>query len=320
MYACLVYYRKRDEAMKSIVNFIKGILIGIAVVIPGLSGSIFAVVVGLYERLIYAVSHFRQNVKKNLIFLLPIALGGIIGILLSAKLILWVCEEYTQEAYFFFIGLVIGSFPLMIRKMTGIAFRPRYLLITAAAFIVMTGLSYLSSAQADSGYIAIREISGIIPFLTVLLAGAFSCSLMSVPGVSGSVLLMVIGQYGTVYYAVGQCTDWLKYMVQGDFSAAQEASAGIFVALLFAAGAAVGFVLISKLLSKLLERAEALTYYGVTGMVCGAIVTLFWQGVLSDASFTGAFHGNFSAEILFMLLFDILLVGAGIFCTNYLDK
>ena len=71
--------------MSHIVNFIKGIIVGIAVVIPGLSGSMFAVIVGLYEKMINAVSTLRKGFKKNVLFLLPIVLGGVIGILLSAK-------------------------------------------------------------------------------------------------------------------------------------------------------------------------------------------------------------------------------------------
>ena len=70
------------------LNFVKGAIIGIALVIPGLSGSIFAVVVGLYDRLLNAVNHFRDDPKKNMRFLTPIGLGAVIGILLSTKAVL----------------------------------------------------------------------------------------------------------------------------------------------------------------------------------------------------------------------------------------
>lgn len=72
----------------------KGFLIGIALVIPGLSGSMFAVVVGLYERMVEAISSFRKQPLKNIKFLLPIMLGAVIGILASTKLVLWLCEQF----------------------------------------------------------------------------------------------------------------------------------------------------------------------------------------------------------------------------------
>ena len=137
--------------MTQIINFVKGIFIGIAVVIPGLSGSIFAVVVGLYEKMIHAVSDFRKNIKKNILFLLPIVLGAVVGILLSTKLILMICETYTQQAYFFFIGLVLGSIPLVLRKLKSKKFHPAYLLITLFSMGLILLMGFFSNGNAGEG-------------------------------------------------------------------------------------------------------------------------------------------------------------------------
>ncbi len=190
--------------MSHIVNFIKGIIVGIAVVIPGLSGSMFAVIVGLYEKMINAVSTLRKGFKKNVLFLLPIVLGGVIGILLSAKLIVDLCEEFPQQAYFFFIGLVLGSIPLVLRKVKQINFKPVYLLITLFSFIFIMIMGYLSSGEtSESISETTHYLTSFSDVIAVFIAGFFSCALMSVPGVSGSVTLMVLGQYNKVYGAVG---------------------------------------------------------------------------------------------------------------------
>ena len=247
--------------MTQIINFVKGIFIGIAVVIPGLSGSIFAVVVGLYEKMIHAVSDFRKNIKKNILFLLPIVLGAVVGILLSTKLILMLCETYTQQAYFFFIGLVLGSIPLVLRKLKGKKFHPAYLLITLFSMGLILLMGFFSNADAGEGAVnTAYYLTGLKDTVLILFSGFLSCALMSIPGVSGSVTLMVLGQYNKVYGAVSECTDMLKYLISGEFDRAWESSRSIWLVLAFAIGGIAGFILISKLIAKLLAKFEAQTY------------------------------------------------------------
>ena len=306
--------------MTQIINFVKGIFIGIAVVIPGLSGSIFAVVVGLYEKMIHAVSDFRKNIKKNILFLLPIVLGAVVGILLSTKLILMLCETYTQQAYFFFIGLVLGSIPLVLRKLKGKKFHPAYLLITLFSMGLILLMGFFSNADAGEGAVnTAYYLTGLKDTVLILFSGFLSCALMSIPGVSGSVTLMVLGQYNKVYGAVSECTDMLKYLISGEFDRAWESSRSIWLVLAFAIGGIAGFILISKLIAKLLAKFEAQTYYGVGGMILGAIIILFVQGVMTDQKFTSAFQGSMTAGILGMLVLDLVLIAVGVVCTLLLD-
>ena len=306
--------------MTQIINFVKGIFIGIAVVIPGLSGSIFAVVVGLYEKMIHAVSDFRKNIKKNILFLLPIVLGAVVGILLSTKLILMLCETYTQQAYFFFIGLVLGSIPLVLRKLKGKKFHPAYLLITLFSMGLILLMGFFSNVDAGEGAVnTAYYLTGLKDTVLILFSGFLSCALMSIPGVSGSVTLMVLGQYNKVYGAVSECTDMLKYLISGEFDRAWESSRSIWLVLAFAIGGIAGFILISKLIAKLLAKFEAQTYYGVGGMILGAIIILFVQGVMTDQKFTSAFQGSMTAGILGMLVLDLVLIAVGVVCTLFLD-
>ena len=306
--------------MTQIINFVKGIFIGIAVVIPGLSGSIFAVVVGLYEKMTHAVSDFRKNIKKNILFLLPIVLGAVVGILLSTKLILMLCETYTQQAYFFFIGLVLGSIPLVLRKLKGKKFHPAYLLITLFSMGLILLMGFFSNADAGEGAVnTAYYLTGLKDTVLILFSGFLSCALMSIPGVSGSVTLMVLGRYNKVYGAVSECTDMLKYLISGEFDRAWESSRSIWLVLAFAIGGIAGFILISKLIAKLLAKFEAQTYYGVGGMILGAIIILFVQGVMTDQKFTSAFQGSMTAGILGMLVLDLVLIAVGVVCTLFLD-
>lgn len=254
--------------MKQLVHFFKGVLIGIAAVIPGLSGSIFAVVVGLYDKMVEAVSTLfhRGQFRKNIWFLFPIVSGTIVGVLLSTKAVLWVCENYTGPAYAFFIGMVLGSLPLIFRKTSEISFRPWLLALPLVTCFVLVGTTlWLGAPEDTASMVSITAIASWQDALMVVFAGMFSCALMAIPGVSGSVMLMVIHQYGTVYNAVAHLTD---------------STAAWPIVGLFAVGAVLGFIGIAKLLHWLLNRASGLTYYGVAGLIAGAVFALFYQGIL----------------------------------------
>lgn len=305
--------------MRKIIDFIKGILIGIAVVIPGLSGSIFAVVVGLYEPILHSVNNVRKEFKKSFMFLLPIVLGVGIGVLISTRLVLWVTQNFIQQSYFFFIGLVLGSVPLILRKVKGIKFKPQYLLISVASFAAIVAISFLlagTNEEAAKEAVTIAKITGISDFLILAFAGIFACASMSIPGVSGSVMLMVIGQYGNVYSAVANCADCLKALITGNMEEAKSAAASILVVVPFLIGAVIGFLVIAKVLVFLLKKAESLTYYAVGGLVAGAVVTLFTEAV-KDQSFSFSIGAG---KFILILVIDAVLVVAGILCTKYLDK
>jgi len=296
----------------SIINAIKSFFIGIALVIPGLSGSIFAVVVGLYEDIINAISDFSKDIKGNITFLIPVAIGCVIGILASTKAVLWLCENYQLQSYMFFIGLVLGSVPLIWRRMTKIKFNPAYLMLSVISFAAIL-LTSGGGSGAEKSYIAIHALSGPADFLTLIFAGVFSVSLMMIPGISGSVMLMVIGQYGTVYNAVGSALDFLMYVIKGDFAMASECFMSVALIIPFSLGALVGIVIIAKILSFLLKKWESLVYYCVLGLISGAIVVLALEGGIVEIA------GNLSANII-KILISIVFIVIGYLCTVFLDN
>lgn len=254
------------NTMKIIFDFFKGILFGIAVVIPGLSGSAILVVLGIYDDVINAVANIRRKFADNFLFLLPIALGGCIGIISSTRLVLMLCIRFRIPAYLFFIVLVLTAFPDVIKKMKMRSFNVRMLLLVFAGliFVIATGFfaEWLQAAHADEirEYVAVENVKSVYDGIVILFSGMLSCGLMAVPGVSGSVILMMIGQYGTIYNAV--------------------ATLNIPIIGLFALGAGAGIMCASKLLSRILAKFEYEMYYVVMGILAGCIITLFVSGVL----------------------------------------
>jgi putative membrane protein len=264
---------------ESLINLVKGIFIGIAMVIPGLTGSMFAVASGLYERMICAVMNIREDLEGSLAFLAPLALGVIVGILLSANTVMRVMVRFPSQSYCVFLGLALGSLPVAAKKARAIKFRPFYLGITALAFL---GLMLLAKtfAAANPEFIAIRSVTSPKDALILGYAGLTACSLMVLPGVSGGVILTAINQYGTLYNAVGSCSRIIPALVGGDTAGVDQALQGFAVLIPFGLGAVLGFVIIAKAIMYLLNKHKALTYYGIGGFMLGAAATLALQCIM----------------------------------------
>ena len=264
------------------LNGVKGILIGIALIIPGLSSSIFAVVVGLYDKIIHALNNFKEREARQ--FLIPVGIGALVGILLSAKVVLWICQNFTYQAYSFFIGLVLGSVPLVLHKTRQIDFKMRNVGLSVIACLLLLFLAtYGTNHDIASSYIAITRIQSLPQFLQIFIAGLFSCFLMAVPGVSGSVMLMAAGQYGSVYNALSNVGNIVLYLLRGDTLGMRSVLHSTYLLAVFALGAVLGIWLAVKILSYLLKNFEGLVYYCVMGLLVGAVIILFLGGVFPYA-------------------------------------
>ncbi|WP_051824022.1 undecaprenyl phosphate translocase family protein [Clostridium sulfidigenes] len=104
--------------MENIFVILKGMVIGVSNVIPGVSGGTMAVVLGIYDKLISAVNSFFKDWKKNIFFLGEIAIGAGLGIILFSKLITNLLTNHPEPTNFFFIGLILGSFPMLYKRAT----------------------------------------------------------------------------------------------------------------------------------------------------------------------------------------------------------
>ena len=95
---------------------LKGILIGIGMILPGVSGGVIAVILGVYDKIIYSLSNFFSDYKKNARFLIPLFIGMGIGAIISAKILIYIFNKYFIESCYLFIGLITGSIPFLIKE------------------------------------------------------------------------------------------------------------------------------------------------------------------------------------------------------------
>ncbi|MEE8441134.1 MAG: DUF368 domain-containing protein [Spirochaetia bacterium] len=249
-----------------ILNALKGSLIGAANTIPGVSGGTIAVITGLYDRLIEAVSEFfKTGWKRNITFLVPVTFGVAVGILLFARAVSFFMETYPAQTAYFFMGLVLGSMPFLI----GLALRERFKWIYLIPFsVALALLIYMGVAGRPPMSEPITELtpSGAI---LIFLTGTIASATMIIPGVSGSLVMLMIGLYSTFIHAVDELN--------------------LPILAVAAPGFVIGIVIVSKLINSLLSRFHALTYWTIIGLVLGSVVAI-WPKTDAGAWFfpTGA--------------------------------
>ena len=239
-----------------------GVLFGLANVIPGVSGGTIAVVFGVYERLIGILADIRHMWRKELRFLITFGLGAGVGILAFGKLMNWALTRYPSLANCFFIGVILGSLPMIARKAL---FQGKTLTLRASNLLpsLLTLGLMIAMAVANPGDGTSAEMSGsyVSRCVRLLVWGAVSMSCMIIPGISGSFVMVLLGAYGVVIGAVAQLT---------------SAPLGALPVLIpFGVGCLIGLFGCAKLIRWLLARHEMLTYSAILGFVIGSVFSIF---------------------------------------------
>ena len=128
---------------QGVQNVVKGAAIGASLLVPGVSGGTMAIILGIYDKLIAAVGNLFKEPKKNLLLLGTVSLGGIAGVLLFAKLLLYVTTTYEMPMMFLFLGAVVGSLPMLFGKAQIRRFSPKVLLYPAIGLALVLSLELL---------------------------------------------------------------------------------------------------------------------------------------------------------------------------------
>ena len=244
-----------------------GVFIGIANVVPGVSGGTIAVICNVYDKLIILSSLNITRIKQTWKDILSLALGIGAGILLFAKVITLLYAKFPAQTSAFFIGIVVGSIPFLFRKTrVGIpaaavaengSLKSGWLYGTlccgVAGFALMLGMFFLQRRGVQTAAV-ITAFS--LPFAAKLaLMGALAAVAMLIPGISGSFVLLILGVYPTVLQAVA------------DFN--------MLLLIPIALGVGAGLVFGARMIAVLLERFPAPMYAFILGLVAGSILYLY---------------------------------------------
>ncbi|MEE8567758.1 MAG: DUF368 domain-containing protein [Anaerolineales bacterium] len=274
--------------MKFINLVLKGMAMGIAHMVPGVSGGTFMVLMGIYNQFVEAVGNFftsREMKQDYLLFLLPLGIGVVGGVLAFANLATIVLDRYPVATQFFFIGLVVGSIPGVVK----IHHDMKPSVSRVVGFILGLGLVVFLGVIKRRGF-SINFSVGTTSLLVLLffaVVGFLGGGAMVTPGMDGSYVLLLAGTYGPIMEALASLTRPPVHW-------------GVIISVAIGAGA--GIFICSRLIDLALKRQPAVTFYVILGLICGSFVGLWPADLhLSVSSLTSVLTFTIGAVITYLL-------------------
>lgn len=253
--------------MYFIKEILKGVLIGIANAIPGVSGGTMMVSMGIYDKIISAITNLLKDIKKSIIMLLPYIIGMIVGIVGLSFSIEYLFVNFPLQTSLLFIGLILGGIPVLIGHMKGKKINIANAIVFLVFFSLIIGLQILNGQGGQDVTIRLS----VLEVAKLFGIGVIASATMVIPGVSGSMILMLLGYY----YPVIDCvTGFIHALV--DFNMG-EMLRYVGILLPFGIGVILGIFVIAKIIEYLLKNQEGLTYSAILGLVVASPIAILMQ-------------------------------------------
>lgn len=249
--------------MKFLIDVLKGVVIGIANIIPGVSGGTMAVTMGIYDKMIGAINKIFKKFVESIKILIPIGIGMVLGIVLLSFIIEKMLADYPLQTNCVFIGLILGGFPIIVNRIKGKKVTP----VCIVAFIVFFALIIVMQLIGGEENVATIEMS-VIEVIKLFAVGIVASATMIIPGVSGSMMLMILGYYAPILESIN---DFIRCLTKFDIAGMFDAAKILFP---FGIGVLVGIVLIAKLVEYLFNHFEKETFYGILGLLAASPIAI----------------------------------------------
>ncbi len=239
-------------------TFIGGVVIGIANIIPGVSGGTMMVLMGMYRKLLDSISNLFMRGNKNrindFIYLLTVSIGAVVGIVGFANVLNILFINFETQTYYFFIGLIVSSLIIFVRK--EFSDSKIEILWMIVGFVIIVSSLLFTNDSSFSGY---PELS-LYLIIILLLVGIISGGSMIIPGVSGSLILLIFGKYHLIRNYVSEVLSFdVKIMVP------------IFV---FGIGVLIGIYLTAKTMKELLKKYRVNSLSFIVGLIAASVVVV----------------------------------------------
>lgn len=262
-------------------NICKGMLIGIANIIPGVSGGTMAVSMGIYDQLIHCISHPFKDLKNNLLFLFPIALGMGMAIIASAFGIDYLFETFPLQTNLLFSGLILGSFPAIYGKVKTVTLRLGHILAAVIFFAIVVGMAVFNGVGGS--YVQLEAT--VIGMLLLFFVGVVASATMVIPGVSGSMMLLLLGYYNPILDTIKA---FFVAVLGFDFPALFSA---VLILTPFGVGVLVGMVVIAKIIEIVFERFPTYAYWAIIGLLFGSPIAILMVGTFHEINLVSIVTG-----------------------------
>jgi len=254
--------------MDMIKNILKGIVVGLANIIPGVSGGTMMVSMGIYDKLIHSITHLFKELKKSILFLLPIAIGMGIALVGGAFTIEKLFELFPFQTSLCFVGLVVGGLPAMRKNVKGNKIKPGHVIafvIFFAVVVVMTLLSGREGVAADLSF-------NLVNVVKLFVVGVIAAATMVIPGVSGSMMLLLLGYYNPILSII---TDFFGALTAFDMDGLLK---GFGILFPFGIGVLVGIFAIAKLIEIIFAKFPLYAYWAIIGLIVASPIAIIAMG------------------------------------------
>ena len=251
--------------MKLLKDILKGVIIGISNIIPGVSGGTMAVSMGIYDTIISSITNLFKDFKTSILTLLPYIIGMLLGIGGLSFAIEYLFGHFPLQTGLLFIGLILGGLPSITKRLKGKGFS----ITNASLFLLFFAAIILLQLFSGERLAVLTQNFEVVQTIKLFLVGMIASATMVIPGVSGSLILMLLGFYTPVVETI---SNFIKGLIALD----QAAILGGFIILIpFGLGVVIGIFVIAKLIEFLLARFEAPTYSSILGLVIASPIVVF---------------------------------------------
>jgi putative membrane protein len=236
--------------VKKVINFVKGIIIGIATLVPGVSGGTMAIILGLYDEMIHAISSFFKDIKKHTIFLVTVGLGAIVGIIAFSRIVEYGLDKFKYPMVYLFLGFIIGGIPVLYEKANVGKKKMKDWLYFAIGLALILIMSFYNGTIVN-----LASSTGVLNFIFLIIAGIIIAVALILPGISTSFMLLTLGLYDMTIKAINNLE--INYLIP------------ILI------GTGVGVIATTKILENFLKNKPRATYLMILGFVLGSIIEVF---------------------------------------------
>lgn len=251
-----------------IKNLLKGIVMGIANIIPGVSGGTMAVSMGIYDRLIHCLTHLFKEFKESMKFLIPIFLGIGIALVGLSFIIEPAFAYFPLQTNCLFIGLIVGGLPAVWQKVKGKGIKISYIVPFVLFFAVVVGMAAIGEKEGTAADLSFSVWSVIRLFAVGIIASAT----MVIPGVSGSMMMLLLGYYNPIVAAI---KNFVTALASFDMAGILE-GCGILVPM--GLGIVVGIFAIAKVIEIIFEKFPIQAFWAIIGLIVASPIAIFLLG------------------------------------------
>ncbi len=260
---------------------LKGAMMGVANIIPGVSGGTMAVSMGIYDKIIHAATHLVSEFKKSMKLLLPIVLGMALGIVVLARILEYMFARVPLQTNLLFIGLIIGGLPAITKKVKGKTIRLGHILVCLLFFGVVAGLAMMGEQEGAAADLSFN----VINIVKLFGVGIVTSATMVIPGVSGSMMLMLMGYYNPI---LNEVNDFIDNLVQFNVPGILD---GCKVLAPFGIGVVVGIFAIAKIIEIIFEKFPDHAYWAIIGLIVASPVAIFFMGSMGTITIISVLTG-----------------------------